>query len=106
MSASEEKPHWTLDRRIPISLIIALIAQTSSIVWWARGQEEKSMALEKRVVDLEEGRKMDKVPERLAVIEHQLREQREATARIETRLLQIQYGPSPLGQGGRGATSR
>lgn len=89
---SDDRDHWVLDKRIPIGLILGLLVQTAGIVWWARGQEERDVQLDARILDLEEGRKLDKVPERLAVIEHQLREQRDATARIEQRLLQIQYG--------------
>lgn len=104
---TREREHWVLDKRIPIALIIGLIVQSAGIVWWARGQEAQDVQLNQRVTELEAGRKADRVPERLAVIEHQLREQREATTRIEARLLQIQYGPSsPPGRTARPELAR
>lgn len=32
---------WHLDRRVPLSLIIALVAQTGAVFWWASGLEAR-----------------------------------------------------------------
>lgn len=32
---------WHLDRRVPLSLILAMVAQTAAVVWWASGLEAR-----------------------------------------------------------------
>lgn len=39
--------HWTLDRRIPIASILALIAQTVLVVWFIAGLSHRVDQLEK-----------------------------------------------------------
>jgi hypothetical protein len=41
--------HWTVDRRIPLALILAIILQTGGIVWWAASASERLNALEKKM---------------------------------------------------------
>ncbi len=48
MSTSKEKQHWALDRRVPISLIITILVQTSIFVWMARGIVARIEILEQR----------------------------------------------------------
>ena len=37
-----------LDRRVPIALILALLAQTGSFIWWASGINQRVSALEEK----------------------------------------------------------
>ena len=30
--------HWTLDKRVPLVLVLAIVLQTGGIVWWAATQ--------------------------------------------------------------------
>lgn len=85
--AVQDKPHWTLDRRVPVTLILTLAVQTASVVWWARGQQEQMEQHGKRLDALELQRQTDKVAERLAVIEYQLADQKSVMTRIEAALL-------------------
>ena len=39
---------WHLDRRVPIALILALLAQTGSFIWWASGINQRVTALEEK----------------------------------------------------------
>jgi hypothetical protein len=41
--------HWTVDRRIPLALILAIVVQTGGIVWWAASASERLNNLEKKV---------------------------------------------------------
>jgi hypothetical protein len=51
-----EKPHWTVDRRVPLALVIMLLAQTGGAVWW-------TSSLNSRVSSLEEWRQ-ETIPRR------------------------------------------
>lgn len=38
--------HWTLDKRVPVAALLAVIIQTGVMVWWAAGVEARIGALE------------------------------------------------------------
>ena len=44
---------WMLDKRVPIALILAILAQTAAGVWWAASQTARLDTAEKRVFVLE-----------------------------------------------------
>jgi hypothetical protein len=46
--SEEEKPqtHWTLDKRFPIAVVVAIAAQTGGIVYWAGNINSRVTALE------------------------------------------------------------
>lgn len=44
---------WMLDKRVPIALILAILAQTAAGVWWAASQTARLDTAEKRVAVLE-----------------------------------------------------
>lgn len=46
------KEDWHLDRKVPISLIIALAIQTGTAIWWASGMEHRVASTEGSVVRL------------------------------------------------------
>jgi hypothetical protein len=49
MSADRDPDtHWTLDRRVPLALILALVLQTAGLVWWASSLSERVNTLERR----------------------------------------------------------
>lgn len=90
---SEQEAHWSLDRRVPIGIIVALLVQSAGLVWWARGvvadielvRADKS-ELDRRVTTIERRAESDKLSERMAVIENQIRQQTELLVRIDQRL--------------------
>jgi hypothetical protein len=43
----EHDDKWHLDRRVPIALIMAIVVQTSGLVWWASSLSERVSSLEK-----------------------------------------------------------
>lgn len=46
-----ERPdsRWHLDRRVPISLIFAIVVQTGGFFWWASATSEKVSVLKERL---------------------------------------------------------
>lgn len=45
----EADARWHLDKRIPIAIILAILAQTGAGFWWAATTSERVSTLEKRV---------------------------------------------------------
>lgn len=44
---TQEKDHWSVDKRIPLALILTLIAQSAGAIWWAAGINQRVVSLEK-----------------------------------------------------------
>lgn len=43
----QDSKHWHLDKKVPISLLFAILIQTSGAFWWASGVEKSIQRLEK-----------------------------------------------------------
>lgn len=71
---------WHLDKRVPIALILALLLQTASGVWWGARIDARVAALE--ATDLSRASSN----ERLARVEENLKAQSETLVRIDRRL--------------------
>lgn len=41
--------HWSIDKRVPIALIVMLLAQTFAIGWWVSSTDARVSTLEKRM---------------------------------------------------------
>lgn len=50
MSEEEKAMHWTLDRRIPVALIMVLLAQGATAIWWASNQASRVERLERDAI--------------------------------------------------------
>ena len=46
---TEDNTRWHLDKRVPIALVVLIIAQTAGAIWWASAINGSILALEKRV---------------------------------------------------------
>ena len=44
----QDETRWHLDKRVPIALVVLIIAQTAGAIWWASAVNSSLMALEKR----------------------------------------------------------
>ena len=77
-----EGRHWTVDKRVPLALIVTLVVQTAGIVWWASSMASTVAAQGQRVVALENTR----AGERLAVLESTIGDVRAQLNRIEAKL--------------------
>lgn len=97
--ASGAISHWALDRRIPIALLFAFGVQTAGGIWWAATITENQRAMsvdhDKRLTRLEFVRESDRVSERLATLEVQMNDVRNAVLRIDDRTRK-QAGGGPL----------
>lgn len=49
---THEAEHWTIDRRIPLALIFALVAQAVAAVWYVSGLEGRVKAAGDAVAEL------------------------------------------------------
>lgn len=62
--------HWHLDKRVPVALIVAIMVQTGTAVWWAAGQDATVANHSERLAKLEA--QEDKVSDRMRSIEERL----------------------------------
>lgn len=61
-----EDNHWHLDRRVPIALIVTILIQTGTVVWWGASTNARINALEEKAT------LASTQPERLARVETKL----------------------------------
>lgn len=88
---STDDRHWHVDRKVPIALLIGIVAQTFALGWWASGVEYRVDTVQKadtatqiKLVSIE-ARQLD--AEKLGVrIDEQLKAMRETMTRIESSL--------------------
>lgn len=80
---TEDDNRWHLDRKVPIAIIVTIVIQTGTIVWWAASTSERLSYLERR--ETQTAPQAD----RLTRVEVQMEAIREGIARIE-RLMQRQ----------------
>jgi hypothetical protein len=45
----DDDTRWHLDKRVPIALVVLIIAQTAGAIWWASAVNGSIAALERRV---------------------------------------------------------
>lgn len=82
MPPHTDQTHWTVDRRVPLALIVTLIVQTAGIVWWASSMASTVASQGARIVAVENQR----AGERLAVLESTIGDVRAQLNRIESKL--------------------
>ena len=57
-----EDEKWHLDRRVPLAMILAIILQTSTFIWWASSLTERVNTLEReRVATAPQGDRLTRV---------------------------------------------
>lgn len=78
---------WHLDKKVPIALILAIIMQTSGMVWWAASAAERLNALERKA------EAVAPQAERLARVETKLEAVQDGIAEIKSIL---RKEPSPV----------
>jgi len=93
---NDDASHWTLDRRVPLALLLALLGQCVVAVWWARGFVSEQESHEKRLTALEQSRERERVGERLATLESEMRNAATVLQRIDDRTERL-----VLSKGGR-----
>jgi len=53
MNEAEYEKHWHLDKKVPIGLIFALLAQAAMVIWYAGKLEQRIALIERSVVTQE-----------------------------------------------------
>ena len=77
-----EPAHWTVDRRVPLALILTIVTQTAGIVWWASAQSARLDSAETRLAAIESV----KTETRLVRLEETMANLKPTLDRIETKL--------------------
>jgi Tfp pilus assembly protein PilO len=60
---------WQLDKHIPISVLVALVIQTGTFIWWASKLENRVANLEQQRIESRE--QTSTLPERITKLEVQ-----------------------------------
>ncbi|MGQ3670799.1 hypothetical protein ACT6QG_00140 [Xanthobacter sp. TB0136] len=71
-----ECTHWTVDKKVPLALIITLVVQTGGVIWWASTTENRMGQAETAIIRLESK-------------EVETRESRDRLIRLEERMIAI-----------------
>jgi hypothetical protein len=73
--SEENDKHWTVDRRVPLALIVAMAIQTAGAVWWASNVSERVNNLEKRAeVTAPQGDRLTRVEVKIESIQEGITE--------------------------------
>ena len=64
-----EREHWTIDKKVPLAFIFALVVQLLGFLWWASGASTRLTAAESTLVEL----KSQKLDARVTSLEDQFR---------------------------------
>jgi len=51
MKRDDEKDHWALDRRIPVVVVIGLLAQAGAIIWWGAQTDTRLTIIETQAIE-------------------------------------------------------
>lgn len=89
MAARENSESWHLDKKVPIALIVTMMAQVVGFAWWASAQNslvathERRLDAAERRIDLSEGGARA-ISERVVRIEANTENIARSVQRIET----------------------
>ena len=82
--ANDNNPasHWSLDKRVPLALVLTILMQTAAAIWWASGQDRVTAEHARRLATMESQR----AGERIAVVESRVDDLKIQLNRIESKL--------------------
>lgn len=84
-TVEDTRPHWTVDKRVPVALIISMLIQTAGVIWWAAGMNSSVQNLERAVASFPDVReRVVKLETRLETIGSTLGEIKGSIARLAT----------------------
>lgn len=78
--AGSSVSRWRIDRHIPVAVILAIIMQTTAMVWWASSLTARVEALERNTTDNRA------LPERVSRIEGYMSSINDTLSRIERKI--------------------
>lgn len=80
--APEKNEHWHLDKKVPISLIIVILAQFAMFLMFAGRTMQRADEQERRITSIE----AQNTPGRLGIVESRVTDFRETLAQINSKL--------------------
>jgi hypothetical protein len=76
--------HWSIDKRVPVAIVLAIFLQTVSAVWWASGVHSSMGSHERAIEALQaDVRVLQSRNDRIAVLETKLESIAKALERLE-----------------------
>lgn len=88
---TEEREGWHLDKRVPVAMIVAIVAQFAGFIWWAATTDARlgdhSRRIDRMEIgNVESGRALNSLSEKFARVDERMAAQLEILRRIETQL--------------------
>ncbi len=75
MTADQEDAKWHLDRRVPLAMILAIIMQTGTFIWWASSLSERVNTLEReRIATAPQGDRLTRVEVKIEAVQEGITE--------------------------------
>lgn len=82
--------HWTIDKRIPIAVIVAIISQTAAGIWWAATTDSRVSTLEDKAEQQQTyDTRIQSLERDMPVIREKIQNIEKTTDRIEKKLDKI-----------------
>lgn len=100
---AQNPQHWSLDKRVPIAVVLAIVGQTFGAIWWASSVTSRIEILERARLELMSGanekeRRIQVLERAVDVMQNRTENIEKTTERIEKKLdkLSMNY-PEKLG---------
>lgn len=75
---------WHVDKKVPLALIVTIIVQTGTIVWWARGVSSDLEVHRRAITKLENAQSDNNaIATRISVVETELKSLNATAGRLE-----------------------
>lgn len=93
MTSNDNNPasHWSLDKRVPLALVLTILFQTGVAIWWAAGQSYVTAEHARRLAVVEAQR----AGERIAIVESRVDDLKVQLNRMEAKLDKLASRPAP-----------
>lgn len=89
-----DKEPWHLDKRVPVALILAILLQTGSALWWAATVNARVERLEKDAAQtIGTDSRLVRLETQMQSINETLRETKDILRRMESNLLERNRKP-------------
>lgn len=86
-----DQEHWTVDKRVPLALVVTILIQSAAAIWWASSISGTVAVQGQKIGALEAQR----AGERLAVVESTIGDVKQQLNRIEAKLDRLAESRNP-----------
>lgn len=89
MATPAPSEHWHLDKKVPIAMILVLLVQLGTGLWFAARMVERDESQERRLTAIEQASVQQNMGGRLSTVEAQLTDLKAGVSKIDGKLDRI-----------------